>query len=165
MASANSSNWPLDDCTPRVSLLKKLTLSPDTASKQRRMASHLQFALSLHHGRSTCHPQIWRVFTVGAHLVGTKLLNKFALLATSSIWLSASLERNGERRSPCLKPLVGLIYPSIWPFIFIEWVTVDIHSMTKLVHFSGNPRANSIFLTKGYLIRSYALYISNFIAI
>lgn len=123
MASANSSNWPLDDCTPRVSLLKKLTLSPDTASKQRRMASHLQFALSLHHGRSTCHPQIWRVFTVGAHLVGTKLLNKFALLATSSIWLSASLERNGERGSPCLKPLPLCLEETLPRSIDQNWKT------------------------------------------
>ena len=73
--------------------------------------------------------------------------------------------RNGERQSPCLRPLEGWIKPFGSPFTSMEQVTVLTHTMIRPIHCSQNPIFLITFSKNTHSTLTYALLISNFKAI
>lgn len=55
----------------------------------------------------------------------------------------ASMNSNGDKGSPCIAPLLSLIFLLKYPFIIICEQPVRIHLEIQFNHFSGNPVLSS----------------------
>ena len=74
-------------------------------------------------------------------------------------------KRKGDIGSPCLKPLVGVIWPLGFPLILIEYVTEVTQSIIVFTHLAENPIFSMISFKHPHSTLSKALLISSFRAI
>ena len=71
-------------------------------------------------------------------------------------------KRNGEMGSPCLKPLVGVMWPWGLPFNLIEYVTEITHCIMKVIHLESKSIFCIISQRHPHSILSKVLLMSSF---
>uniref|UniRef100_A0A0V0HCD8 Putative ovule protein n=1 Tax=Solanum chacoense TaxID=4108 RepID=A0A0V0HCD8_SOLCH len=106
---------------------------------------------------------MWFIFKLPLGI--PNLLNSFfsiSLLRDLDITSAASINKVGDKGSPCFKPLEDLKNPFGWPFKRIVYQLSLISLYTISIILSPNPILLSTFVRNNHSNLSYAFIISNF---